>query len=374
MSAHAETCLQPAADLPESIHPLWMVLQPIKNAEDQFPDTEYSILEQQFWASTILHIDAELARRADCGSPAEPDVDVSRLISESASAPHHAAINQLILREMSINPHALYVGFTHGILPDLAALYNDPNMHDESRTRMHTAIVGGAHGNEIKATRVLTPLPEEDIRQASLIIAHDDVADTVAALAAFVERVRAIKTGAPEDYVFVDEFVKKDLSADKRTALYMHLALEMRQLGVVAAIPVYKNRQFASILRDVAREPTDAAQTQNWQEFQLNLLAYRLEYDQTLWLMGDGMDTDIPIADLFALVPEQIRTHPAVAKLFLNTMNSKIRIGSTIKGLIGLTQYEDGTRAMRDLRTWVATRVTQALALYLPREESILQS
>lgn len=370
MAARAETHLQPSADLPKSITPLWMVLQPAKTHEGTFRVPEYSLLEQQFWATSVILMDNELTMRADSHVSTTPDVDVHRVIYGGASLPHHMAINALIHHELEANPSSLYVGFTHGILPDLAALYNNPQLRPETRTRMHTAIVGGSHGNDIKATRVLTALPEEEVKNASLIVAHDDVADTVAALAAFVDQIRAIRTDTPADFTFVDRFVDKQLNEMERAAIYSRLAHLMRELNVVAAVAVYKNRQFATILHSVAMEQTGDPPNARWQELQLNLLSWRLEYDQSLWLMGDGMDTDIPIRTIFDLIPPEIRSHPAVAPLFAHTMRSKLRIGSTIHGLIGLTQYEDKDRAMRDLTVWAASRLTHYLSRFAETEEA----
>ena len=368
------TIEQPKIDIPVNANVLWTAIQPIKDEFNRYPPTEYSRDEIQFWGTSILRFDQALAKVADTiNEEGMPDVGVYRAKTRDKTADVMNELNDDVVQILQTYPRSAYVGFMSGVLPNLLEVYNDPQIvYTDAQARMTTAIVGGTHGNENKVKQVLTKIPDW-VTQSDLIIAHDDVSDSVGALAAFTEFILSKKAETAYDSEFVKKF-STVTDKHEKIDLYTDLIHKMQKANIVIAAPFYKNNLFTELLLQATTQ-NQSASPYSWEQVQGSLLRHRLDFPDTEWLMGDGLDTDISIPLLRQFISEDTLAHPAVQKLFEHMLESKFRVGSTIKGLIALKQYpEDNGRAYMDLVRWVAAHVESYLKLYIDAYEAHLQA
>lgn len=347
----------------------WTLYQPLKDKTDEYRNLPYTDEERRFWTTTILSADLALAR-VNNGHDTLPFV--TSVLTTGEAQPTRTALNQVIGKLLNAYPDASYAGFAHGVLSDTIEIYK--NVSEDAKKRMLTVIIGGTEGAAKKTTKILTKLPD-GAYEWPIIIAHDDVADTCAAIAAFVLTVLEHKYGTPYDAAFVaalnETFYNQPYA--KHTALYDRLIDGMEAANVVAGILVYKNPAFAARLhlRTVAYRK-DGISTQ-WAAIQSILSSHALEIPANVWAMGLGMDTGIDGAAVLAKIPYPIARDPALQPWLGNLAQSRLRIGSTVPGLIGLARYPNGnTRSdnpymLEELTTWLGRVVTDRLNNYIAR-------
>lgn len=354
---------QRCAELPDGITPLWFIIQPLKVRQKRL-DISYSEAEAQFWGLTVINADQALAELADSGSTL-----VRRVEPAQKTALVRNNLNGAVRNLLLSDPEIVCVGFAHGIISNMAELYNNLPPLASFRQRVLGVIISGSQANEIKTTSLLSPLPEIAYR-TPMRIAYDDVFDTGAALAAFVEDLRSQTLNIKPDYEFVSSLTETfGQPYENYKELYDKLIDRMQETAVVVAIAFYKNRPFVERLTQRLMQTLKANPRSRWSRYQMNLLSRHLQYRQDEWLMGDGLDTGIAGQKILQCLPQEIKTHPQAQPLLKHLADSRIRVGSTIKGLICLQNSQ-----IEELTAWVAHQVSQKLTLYIKRPLNLAQS
>lgn len=324
-------------DFPDDVHLFWYTTQPLKDEQHEYLEVPYTPQEIIFFVETVNTINQRLV---DVAKQGDSFVTVSAQTGETrAVIGRHVLFVTNLLAE---NSDVTYVGFLHGILPSFASIYNAPALF-ESRDRITTVIISGTRDITMKASEVLTPLPDV-AKRAAIVIAGDDLCDTAHSIAAFIERLETERGKRPYDKNFVMELTAtQDTPFEQYGDLYKKLVRRMEESGVVISIALYKNKPFLDQLSKYVSKRITEAQPSRWAVTQAGLLLQKpLVFPQDRWLMGEGLDTGIlgsvivrKLKDLYDIPLEQ---EDMLAHLSL----SMLRIGPTINGLIALKDKRVG--------------------------------
>lgn len=336
----------------------YIFIQPRKDEKDRYVSVPYRWTELRQWEQAIRHVDTQLS--ALCNQEQNDDnPPVARIVDPKETFPVNDGLNEAIASLLT-DKDIGYVGFANGIQPNLTYIYH--SVSSEAQQRMFSVIVGGSDGSKIKKTRVLSEIPDE-VAEKPLIVAHDDVGDTMAALAAFVEKISVIKSNNSYEYdtTFVTALTATfDKGYNKFGDLYEILIDRMELVGIIAGISFYKNCEFLECLNRRVRERLEENSSSRWAHLQQEFLGHTMKIPENAWAMGEGLDTGINGDELVPHFSADFREDPGNRVLLDYLGQSRVRIGSTIKGLIVLRRLKDQSEYSK-LVQWVAQQFEQAL-------------
>lgn len=343
----------------------WVFLQPIKDEHYRYPHVPYTPEELLFWEDTITSIDHELEGIADGrhhnGHGVPPIV---RVAMERFTYGNTEQLNTIISDILTRDDDTGYIGFAQRINPLTAQLYFGLQpQHHETRTRMQLVIIGGASEASIKTTRIFSEIPDH-IASKGIIIAHDDVADTLAAFAALVEKIGEMKKLSSYDDDFVQELTKtfRKGYANFRL-LYEHLIQKAEAAGVVPAFVTSKNAEFEATLYAYAIRRLQEDAQNRWARYALLLARPTMQLQEQEWVMGLGLDTGFDGKDIVKLLPFNVLQNQRLHPILTNLTLSRMRIGSTVPGLIALAKTDGNDEAIR-FKQWLTGRIGNALQAY----------
>lgn len=342
-------------------------IQPQKDTQNTYPDLPYTPQEISFWPKTIREIDDELTEvtRRNEGSFME------MVIPKSHARPVRRALNQGIQTIMK-EPNISYISFAYGALPNMLNLFE--MLPRRAQKRMQSTIIGGTEESQKTVTRVLTPI-RPDFFDASLAVADDDVADTMAALAALTQTRRQHLFGKKYDADFIkdlnDTFTKP---YEHSLNLYERLTREMKETGTIAAILVYKNHPFVKVLENTVNTALEYSPHNRWARMQKSVLEHRLDVLPSVWGMGLFMDTDVAGQKVYDGLSPEIRNDPTIEPFIRHLGTSRLRIGSTNENLLGLSRNlnakpGDPLYKIAEMTTWVIGKIETSLKKYIKKKE-----
>jgi hypothetical protein len=342
---------QPGTALPEYCDPLRILIYPRKDVSTYDPSAGYDADVAQFWYLALSSCNWKLSQLADGTFRKEfdPPCAVTREYTDAETSIYRKATNASVREILNTDPRSIAIEFLSGAMEGALELYNSPFLHTDARRRIHLVSICGTKGAHVGAATIDSDLPVEPIRRASLIVAHDDVGDSMAHLAEFIQRVMVIKKIHSYNGALVKLFSEKLSHEDLRDP-YKLLIGDMRKAGIVAAIPFYKNTEFVHLLKRVSSDGCDP-----WDLRQSVLTECYLECPSD-WLMGNLLDTDATGEDLWKFLSTDIRRRKITTRMFPKiVLDSKIRIGATVGGLIALRDSRE------HLLAWVAKRIEEQL-------------
>ena len=330
------------------ISPLGFIIQPEKH-DGIYEKVTRTPQEVTFWIDTIPVIDEALVQLADT----DQSTLVRRIFDANVTQPVNNGLMARVASMMKDQGNVHCVGFAHGVLPNHQRLYEllrdeksvDHHLSDGQK-RIHTVIVAGTGGNEVKSARVLTEIVPELVN-APLTIISDDLTDTAAALAAYVEQVLSERDASYQ----YDETLVQSLAGrfghdySKCKVLYDTLITKLEQANMLIAIPLYKNQPFVDRL--FARLQANHSR---WAYLQAQLLEYHAVIPPEYWVMGDGTDTGFKGKEILIYISEEGQEALRNLGLYDNFTHSTLRIGATIPGVIALepTHYDSDTWAEQE--------------------------
>lgn len=313
---------------------------PAPRASQTGENTRNPSVEQTIWERKVLDLDRTIAQNTSNGEPfVAGDVAIEPVLDAQTTARVRGALNRSIAAELSSYPYVYYVSLAYGGIFHTRELLRH-RMQESAKRHMSVLDIRGTHGTDIQEARA-DHLPES-LTYAHLTIVHDDIFDKGGAFAALVARLSQIRHHTPYAQEFVAKFSQHDLSADEKQDLFRELVARMEQERVVMATPVYKNPWFVRSMDERLSQSNDECSA-SWAAAMRRIFPHHLTIDPSWWLMGDGLDTGIPVP----LVAQK-------AGITVHNPNLTLRIGSTIPGLVKLRDTHDAYKA---LVSWVASTI-----------------
>lgn len=293
------------------------------------------------------------------------------VIPKSHARPVRRALNESIKTVMK-ESDVSYISFAYGALPNMLNL--SEMLPRSVRRRMQSTIIGGTEESQKTVTRVLTPI-RPDFFDTPLAVADDDVADTMAALAALTQTRRQHLFGAQYDVDFI-----KDLNNtftkpyENSLKLYQRLTQEMKETGTIAAILVYKNHPFVNVLESTVNTALKYSPNNRWARMQRHVLEHRLNVLPSVWGMGLFMDTDVSGQKVYDGLSPELRNDPTIEPYIRHLDKSRLRIGSTNENLLGLSRNlnakpGDPFYNIAEMTKWVIGKIENSLRTYIKKEE-----
>lgn len=334
----------------------WVVFEP--SSLEHIP--QFTQVEQMFWTTTVLSIDNSLSR----GRDNSPTGDLRPLITWPQPASVHRErrdeINNTVTRMLNWDQSMLNISLAQGSLADMTQVWNDPRA-EFIRDRMYAAITAGTHGIKSETTRVHSTMPQKKIEGSNPVLIRDDVIDRAASFAVAVEEVVAIRLGRPVSHKISDALATSKYQEFKNHAIeYRTLIRNMRESNILLAATVYKNQVMYHELFSVVKETLTKDPHDPWATRQNELLHLAIRMKPQKWLMGLGMDTNIEGTEILKRIDPDLLANPVIAPYIEHLAQAKLRIGSTIEGLIALRNSGTG-RDYEAFVNWVCKEINRKL-------------
>lgn len=305
------------------------------------PDINYNDLELQFLIPSISGMDLELEVVHKPSPPEDIAAFVKPLKSPDACAEIQEKLRDTVIRTMEANETFPMLSLAYGALPEAMEIAQtvDPN-------RIHSIIVGGTVGTEVKTTKLITPLPDIALANGSII--DDEVLDTGAAIAAVVQAIREKYGLLPNHYLvetLQDSFGKP---FEWYQGAYAYLAEQLHEMNILIAVPVWKNKWLHKAILDKTMRIDEVdihpPYPKSWEYYQQTLLTNTLLIPQDEWAIGWGMDTAIKGTVIWDRMDPAIRDHPLAQPYLEHLKDSQLRVGSSTRGLIALQKNPPGSK------------------------------
>jgi hypothetical protein len=291
-----------------------------------------SSVEQTMWERVVLDLDRTIAQSTTNNRPffIQENVSIVPVLESRNTANVRRKLHESIATMLTGYPHIQYVSLPYGGIFHTRELLNC-RMSEAAKTHMSVVKIRGIKGTEIP----------EALIYAHLTIVHDNMLDKGAALAAFVAEIAHVRRHTPYDAEFVARFTDESLLSKEKYDLNTELIARMEQERVVLATPVYKNPWFTLSMNARLSQNSDDERPTSWAWAIRLLFPHRINIDPTWWLMGDGLDTGVPVS--------------VIGK----KSNLTLRVGSTIPGLVWLYDTRDakGTSTYDVFTDWIASTI-----------------
>lgn len=318
-----------------NLHPEHIVVQPAHyNGENRLQEDIREIFE-----SVIPELDHTLSSYAQTEG-----AFVERV--HPAHSGHPRRLVQTIAHQLSEHDEVHVTSLLWGALPQHIGIKEElAELGVRADGKTSLIRISGSSGTSVGKTALEGFLPES-VLFSPFVLLHDDVVDSAKHAAVLIQArlkqagcdlsvVSAILTRL-NDRQFAEPF-------ENDSEIYRRLVAQAQEAGVVFAVPFYKNGPFLNALTEAANDTTEAPH-QPWRHLQRELLDHAILFGQFKWLMGEGLDTDIPGSRILPHVLAQLERHPGsrdshMIQAILQVLpDIKLRIGSFIPGLVALDE------------------------------------
>lgn len=279
----------------------------------------------------VRDADRQLADLADQKSNV-----VVRLTSPLETENIRTATVSTLARILKENPDFSHVSFLYGSTPVLWELVTGLSGQHRILDRIHPVVVNGTGVNGVDGARIATPIDFKEIANGTpYLLVFEELIDTAAGVGLITEEWYNARFG-PQRHT--QQIVQTLASAygksyEDYAALYKDIVVDMEASGLVASISFSKNEPFIRELRRAALAAKEKGSPWGKLQHQFTKGMYVQEYP-AMWLMGEGADTGITGEDMYRFTPSGMAQNPFVHAVFEEIVHYKIRIGSTISGII----------------------------------------
>lgn len=324
-------------------HPEHIVVQPAHfNGEGRLPSDLRQIFEE-----TVPELDGLLSRHAQL-----PGTFVEQVHPSDSGHPRRIA--RLIAKEMSEHPDIASASLLWGAMPQYMGIREEQaTMGLDPDNRSSLIRISGSSGTSVGVAELDGSIPEH-VLSARYVILHDDVIDSAKHATVFIHRRLAFSGKDTSKITAINARLNSRQFSDQfetDAQTYQALAIVAQEAGVVFAVPFYKNKPFLRALTDLSHTP--GLTHEQWADLQSVFVREAILFDQFRWLMGEGLDTDIPGSVILPDVRDQLQGDSALPPdeyggLLSKLPQVKLRVGSFVPGLIALDESRKN-----EFFTWV---------------------